>query len=187
MTVAFFWRFVTPHQSITVMPMVSSEPVSTTTLHSRPLNSSGLSSQAITQGSCRGPPSLPYFSSSKRSKNSSIWAVATPTLLAIRALGSKVGVATAQMLEFFERFDEEKYGSDGGPLHDPCVIAWLLKPELFRGRECNVVVETGSELTMGMTVIDWWGVTKRPKNATVMRDVDDEGFFALLVDRLGRF
>ena len=106
---------------------------------------------------------------------------------AIRALGSKVGVATAQMLEFFERFDEEKYGSDGGPLHDPCVIAWLLRPELFKGRECNVVVETGSELTMGMTVIDWWGVTKRPKNATVMRDVDDEGFFALLVDRLGRF
>ena len=106
---------------------------------------------------------------------------------AIRALGSKVGVATAQMLEFFERFDEEKYGSDGGPLHDPCVIAWLLRPELFRGRECNVVVETGSELTMGMTVIDWWGVTKRQKNATVMRDVDDEGFFALLLDRLGRF
>ena len=106
---------------------------------------------------------------------------------AIRALGSKVGVATAQMLEFFERFDEEKYGSDGGPLHDPCVIAWLLRPELFKGRECNVIVETGSELTMGMTVIDWWGVTKRPKNATVMRDVDDEGFFALLVDRLGRF
>ena len=106
---------------------------------------------------------------------------------AIRALASKVGVATAQMLEFFERFDEEKYGSDGGPLHDPCVIAWLLRPELFKGRECNVIVETGSELTMGMTVIDWWGVTKRPKNATVMRDVDDEGFFALLVDRLGRF
>ena len=106
---------------------------------------------------------------------------------AIRALGSKVGVATAQMLEFFERFDEEKYGSDGGPLHDPCVIAWLLRPELFKGRECNVVVETGSELTMGMTVIDWWGVTKRQKNATVMRDVDDEGFFALLLDRLGRF
>ena len=67
------------------------------------------------------------------------------------------------------------------------MIAWLLRPELFRGRECNVVVETGSELTMGMTVIDWWGVTKRPRNATVMRDVDDEGFFALLVDRLGRF
>ncbi|OQM76138.1 nucleoside hydrolase [Manganibacter manganicus] len=105
---------------------------------------------------------------------------------AIRKLDSKVGHAVAAMLEFFERFDEEKYGTDGGPLHDPCVIAYLLKPELFEGRNCNVVVETTSELTMGMTVVDWWGVTKRPKNALVMRDIDAEGFFALLVERLAR-
>ena len=39
-----------------------------------------------------------------------------------RGLRTKVGDATAQMLEFFERFDEEKYGTDGGPLHDPWVI-----------------------------------------------------------------
>ena len=102
-----------------------------------------------------------------------------------RELGTRVGIATAEMLEFFERFDEEKYGSDGGPLHDPCVIAYLLKPELFKGRHCNVSIETTSELTMGMTVIDWWGVTKRPKNATVMRDIDHDGFFMLLIERLG--
>lgn len=103
-----------------------------------------------------------------------------------RKMGTKVGTAAAEMLEFFERFDEEKYGTDGGPLHDPCVIAYLLKPELFEGRTCNVSVEIGSELTMGMTVIDWWGVTKRPKNATVMRDIDANGFFELLVERLAR-
>ncbi|MDR7034442.1 nucleoside hydrolase [Mesorhizobium sp. BE184] len=105
---------------------------------------------------------------------------------AFRDLGTRVGNATADMLEFFERFDEEKYGTDGGPLHDPCVIAYLLKPALFKGRHCNVAVETTSELTMGMTVIDWWGVTKRPKNALVIRDIDHDGFFALLVERLGR-
>ncbi|RWM71538.1 MULTISPECIES: nucleoside hydrolase [Mesorhizobium] len=105
---------------------------------------------------------------------------------AFRKLGTRVGTATTEMLEFFERFDEEKYGTDGGPLHDPCVIAYLLKPELFRGRNCNVTVETASELTMGMTVIDWWGVTKRPNNAMVMRDIDHDAFFALLLERLGR-
>jgi purine nucleosidase len=104
----------------------------------------------------------------------------------IRNICTKVGQAVADMLEFFERFDEEKYGTDGGPLHDPCVIAYLLKPDLFKGRNCNVVVETASELTMGMTVIDWWGVTKRPKNALVMRDIDHDGFFALLTERLAR-
>jgi purine nucleosidase len=105
---------------------------------------------------------------------------------AYRKLGTRVGTATAEMLEFFERFDEQKYGTDGGPLHDPCVIAYLLKPELFRGRNCNVAVETASELTMGMTVIDWWGVTKRPNNAMVMRDIDHDALFALLLERLGR-
>ena len=54
---------------------------------------------------------------------------------AFRKLGTRVGIATAQMLEFFERFDEEKYGTDGGPLHDPCVIAYLIKPMLFMGRD----------------------------------------------------
>lgn len=107
-------------------------------------------------------------------------------IAAIRDLGTKVGDACAELLEFFERFDEEKYGTDGGPLHDPCVIAYLLQPDLFRGRRCNVAVETGSELTMGMTVIDWWQVTERPKNALVMRDIDADGFFKLLTERLAR-
>ncbi|MDN2566475.1 nucleoside hydrolase [Aquibium sp. A9E412] len=105
---------------------------------------------------------------------------------AIRDLGTPVGAATAALLEFFERFDEEKYGTDGGPLHDPCVIAYLLNPRLFSGRHCNVAVETGSELTMGMTVVDWWRVTDRPPNAMVMRRIDHEGFFALLTERLAR-
>ena len=101
-----------------------------------------------------------------------------------RALGNKTGIATAQMLEFFERFDEAKYGWEGGPLHDPCVIAFLLKPELFKGKHVNIAIETGSELTRGMTVVDWWGVTGRAKNATYLRSGDADGFYDLLVERL---
>lgn len=103
-----------------------------------------------------------------------------------RAMKTPVGDATAELLDFFERFDEQKYGTDGGPLHDPCVIAYLLKPGLFKGRHCNVAIETASELTMGMTVVDWWHVTGREPNATVMRDIDDDGFFQLLTERIGR-
>jgi purine nucleosidase len=102
-----------------------------------------------------------------------------------RQMKNKTGPACAQLLEYFERFDEQKYGTDGGPLHDPCVMAWLLKPELFSSRLVNVSVECESELTMGMTVIDWWGVTDRPKNATVCRSINAQGFFDLLTERLG--
>jgi purine nucleosidase len=102
----------------------------------------------------------------------------------IRNLGTRVGVATAEMLDFFRRYDEEKYGVEGGPLHDPNVIAWLLAPELYGGRLINVEVEIQSELTMGMTVADWWQITDRPRNVTYVRDVDAQGFFRLITERL---
>ncbi|MEM9969203.1 MAG: nucleoside hydrolase [Pseudomonadota bacterium] len=112
--------------------------------------------------------------------------VTKPRNDAFRALGSKVGVAVAEMTDFFERFDKEKYGSEGAPLHDPCVTAYLIKPQLFSGRRINVEIETISELTMGMTVADWWRVTDRTPNATFIRDVDADGFFTLLTERLAR-
>ncbi|RBI82926.1 nucleoside hydrolase [Rhodosalinus halophilus] len=105
---------------------------------------------------------------------------------AFRALGTPVGLAVAQMTDFFERFDKEKYGSEGAPLHDPCVTAYLIRPDLFSGRHINVEIETTSELTMGMTVADWWRVTDRAPNATFMGDIDAEGYFALLTERLAR-
>jgi purine nucleosidase len=101
-----------------------------------------------------------------------------------RTMKNKTGPATAQLLDFFERFDEQKYGTDGGPLHDPCVIAWLLHPELFTSRDVNVSIECESELTMGMTVIDWWRVSDRKANATVCRNINADKFFDLLTTRL---
>ena len=104
-----------------------------------------------------------------------------------RALGSAVAIAVAEMTDFFERFDKEKYGSEGAPLHDPCVIAYLLEPTLFTGRFINVEIETASELTLGMTVGDWWRVTDRTPNAMFLGDIDADGFFALLTERLARY
>jgi purine nucleosidase len=105
---------------------------------------------------------------------------------AFRDLGTPVGIAVAEMTDFFERYDKEKYGSEGAPLHDPTVIAYLIKPKLFTGRFINVEIETKSVLTRGMTVADWWRVTDREPNAMFMGDIDADGFFTLLTDRLAR-
>ena len=91
------------------------------------------------------------------------------------------------MLEFFERYDEHKYGTDGGPLHDPdrhrlvAAAGAVFRPLLqCRDRDRE------SPLTQGMTVIDWWQVTDRPHNALVIRDVDADGFFDLLTDHISK-
>jgi purine nucleosidase len=105
----------------------------------------------------------------------------------IGELESPVADATVGMLSFFHRYDTEKYSSQGTPLHDPCTVAYLLKPELFKTKVCNVSVETESELTIGHTAVDFWHVTDRPHNVAWAYEVDADGFYDLLTTRLARF
>jgi len=103
--------------------------------------------------------------------------MATPERIAvIRNTGTPAGIATAGMLEFFNRHDTEKYATLGGPLHDPCTIAWLLQPELFTGKTCNISIETRSELTLGHTAVDFWNVTSKHKNENWLYAVNADGF-----------
>jgi purine nucleosidase len=107
-------------------------------------------------------------------------------LAALRALDNRCGRAVAALLASFERNRRAKFGARATALHDPSVIAYLLKPTLFQGREVNVAVETQSPLTLGMTVVDWWAGTGRAPNAQVMNAVDASGFYDLMTDKLAR-
>jgi purine nucleosidase len=111
----------------------------------------------------------------------------TPERMAhLRALPNRCGPMAAQILKASEAWDLAKFGWDGAPLHDPCTIAYLLQPELFSGRRVNVEIETQSELTLGMTVVDWWKATERAPNALFLNRAEADGFYALLSDRLSR-
>lgn len=109
-----------------------------------------------------------------------------PHVQGFRDMGTEPGRMVAEWTDFFERFDKEKYGSAGAPLHDPCVIAYLIRPELFKGRHINVEIELTGTYTTGMTVADWWRVSGRAPNAMFMGDIDAEGFFGLLTERIAR-
>jgi purine nucleosidase len=104
----------------------------------------------------------------------------------IRNLDSSVGEGIAALIEFYERYDEEKYHLDGAPLHDPCTVAYLLKPELFKLKNVNVEIETGGTFTRGTTVVDYWEVTDRIPNVQWAYEVDDEEFFDLLNQYLSK-
>ncbi|OUR79451.1 nucleoside hydrolase [Alphaproteobacteria bacterium 46_93_T64] len=112
-------------------------------------------------------------------------ALVTPARLQnFKDLNSPVGNACGGMLDFFNRFDMTRYGFDGGPLHDPCVIAYLIDPEIFSGRKVHLDIEVTSELTMGQTVADWWDVEEKTPNAYICDDLDSDRFFKLLTSRL---
>ncbi|MDH3589976.1 MAG: nucleoside hydrolase, partial [Gammaproteobacteria bacterium] len=65
--------------------------------------------------------------------------------------------------------------------------AWLLRPEIFQGKHCNIEVETDSPLTVGHTAVDFWGVTDRAENAVWMFKADADAFYKLLIERLARY
>jgi purine nucleosidase len=109
-----------------------------------------------------------------------------PRLAVVRALDNRCGRAVAALLVSFERRRRSKFGTRATALHDPSVIAYLLDPKLFDGREVNVAIETESPLTIGMTVVDWWGVTRRQANARLMNKGNAAGFFDLLTEKLAR-
>jgi purine nucleosidase len=114
-------------------------------------------------------------------------ALVTPSRLeAIRSLGTPVSRMVVELVEFYDIYHRTEHGRVGAPLHDPCVVAYLLNPALFGGRACHVAIETKGEHTLGRTVVDWSRRTRYAPNATVIDEIDAEGFFALLTERLGR-
>jgi purine nucleosidase len=113
--------------------------------------------------------------------------LATPERVrAIAAPATAVSRAIVGLLEFYNIYDQTRRSRPGAPMHDPCVIAYLLRPDLFVGRDCHVVVETAGEHTLGRTVVDWSGRGGGAANAVVIHQVDAEGFFTLLTERLAR-
>ena len=90
----------------------------------------------------------------------------------------------ADLMKFYSKFHRKLYEIEETPLHDPCVIAYLIDPSIFQGKFVNVQVEEDSSLTRGKTVVDWWGVTGRTPNCYVMIGADHKKFFSLLSTEL---
>ena len=103
--------------------------------------------------------------------------ITTPRMDVLRRQNNTNGKRLADILQSYERFDTQKFGLEGGPLHDPCAVACTVFPELFSGKHCHVAIETQSELTMGACVVDWWGTTGKPANVNWITEVDADKMF----------
>jgi purine nucleosidase len=112
-------------------------------------------------------------------------AIATPDrIAALRAIGEPLGPVVANLLTAYGAYDQAHYGFAGAALHDPCVIAYLIAPELFQSRQLYVEIETNSPTTIGRSIVDWWNMSEHPANTNVVTIINADGFYQLLRDRL---
>ncbi|MGA1474846.1 MAG: nucleoside hydrolase [Prochlorothrix sp.] len=114
--------------------------------------------------------------------------IATPPRIErIQALNNRASTVVAAMIGNYGASDQETLGLVGPPLHDPCVIAYLLQPDLFETKPGFVAIETASDLNLGRSVVDFQGLMDQPPNANVALSVDSVGFYELLLEALAKY
>tara|TARA_Y100001970_G_scaffold294263_1_gene449430 strand:+ start:9897 stop:10841 length:945 start_codon:yes stop_codon:yes gene_type:complete len=104
----------------------------------------------------------------------------------IKSNNNKASIFFAKLMEFYSRFHRKLYKTNESPLHDPCVIGYLIDKSIFKGKYVNVQVEENSLLTRGKTVTDWLGVTNYKANCNVIYDANSKIFFDLLNKNLSK-
>ena len=104
----------------------------------------------------------------------------------IKTNNNKASFFFADLMDFYSRFHRELYETGDCPLHDPCVIAYLIDNEIFKGKKVHVQVEENSDLTRGETVVDWLGVKKLNPNCNVITEADSDRFFKILKKELAK-
>ncbi|MFJ1340625.1 nucleoside hydrolase [Pseudomonas caricapapayae] len=104
----------------------------------------------------------------------------------LTALNNKASKLVVDILNAYVKADMDHYGMPGGPVHDASVIAYLLKPELFKGRQIHMQVDSREGPTYGQTIADWYNTLEQPKNVMWIDSGDAQGFFDLLSTRLAR-
>lgn len=106
-------------------------------------------------------------------------------IAAVEAIGTQMADTAASMLRFSQLVERTIVGWDASPLHDPCPVAWLLKPELFELKPCRVRVETQSDLTRGHTAVEFReAVAGEPLKHRWAVSADADGVFALIREKV---
>ena len=108
-------------------------------------------------------------------------------LQALRSLENQVGHEVANILEQGIEFDTTQWELSGRAFHDVCVPLYALRPDLFRGRPARVDIDIFSELSMGRTVVGWYQTHCQSPNAYVLTDIDADGVFNVMLERLSRY
>ena len=112
----------------------------------------------------------------------------SPDVIAdIAKIDNPVAQAALGILRSYERTDTARFRENVAPLHDPCTMAYLLRPEIFKLKACNIRVEADSELTRGHTSVDFWNRTELPKNSQWAYAANRDMFFDLLKERLSSY
>ena len=102
-------------------------------------------------------------------------------------IGNKASKLFADLMRFFCKTQKEVFGWEGGPLHDPVTIAWLIDPSVVTLKPMHVDIDIRSVQSYGRTNCDFFGYGGQEPTANVAIDIDAAKFWDIVEAGLRRY
>lgn len=99
-------------------------------------------------------------------------------------VGNKASKLFVDLMQHFCKSQEEVFGWEGGPLHDPITIAYLIDPTVLTTKPMHAEIDIRSTQSYGRTNCDYFGYLKKEPTADVAIDIDVEKFWNMIEEGL---
>lgn len=113
--------------------------------------------------------------------------ITPPVMKRLREIGNRVTDLTLEMLDYYWSTYKRAFDLDNPPLHDPCVVAYLIDREVITTKAMRVDVDLNSGIDYGRTVCDYYGRSGREVNAKVGIELSSELFWEILLSNLEKY
>lgn len=105
----------------------------------------------------------------------------------VRAINNKASKFFIDLMEFFNKAQKEVFGWEGGPLHDPLTLIYLIDPSVVETITTNVTIDTSSSESYGRTNCDIFQILDRPSNAKVAVQVDVDKYWDIICEEIEKY
>lgn len=99
-------------------------------------------------------------------------------------IGTKAAKLFVEMMKFYCMTQKRIFGWEGGPLHDPTTIAYLIDPSCIETRAMHTEIDISGGPSHGRTNCDIFNLTGKEKNAKVAVKINVERFWDIVEESL---
>ena len=103
-----------------------------------------------------------------------------PIIERMKQIGNPASQLFVELMDFFAGTYKAVFDFDGGPLHDPICVAYLIDPAVITLKPMFTEIELRSEKNYGRTICDYFGVTGQKPNALVAVDINQTIFWDMV-------
>ncbi|MBL9029177.1 MAG: nucleoside hydrolase [Caedimonas sp.] len=100
----------------------------------------------------------------------------------LQRMGNEVGRQVAGMLAHGVEHDRVRFGLEGRSVHDACIAAYMLRPELFTFKKMRVLVDHAGEATMGASITNEYPAHINDQWLSVADSIQADQVFDLIID-----